>query len=75
MFRDVALYITDIFTFKTGIYVHGHWVNQGIVDTYFFGDTYSTFIGAEDLSKWLKCAEPDAKCIRYVQWKPLEANQ
>jgi hypothetical protein len=74
MFRDAALYVLDIFIFKTGIYVHTHWVNQGFVDTYFFGEACSTFIGVEDLSNWLKCKDPDAKCIRHVQWEQMGAN-
>lgn len=69
--KDLAFYISDIFTFKTGVYIHGTWVNQGFNDTYFLDLTESHFIGFENLSNWFKCEEPDAQCIRYKQWTQL----
>jgi hypothetical protein len=72
-FKDVAFYITAVFTFSTGIMVRGYWVNQGFVETYFVPtDVDSHLIAEDDLPLWLKCDEPTAKCIRNSTWTQLE---
>lgn len=57
---------------KPGVFIcRGMWLNQGFVDTYNIGIRQTIRI---DISKkdWLKCLEPDARCIRNVEWTPIK---
>lgn len=75
-FMDVAIFLTaDPIPLKDGgLAIKGLWMNQAFVNSFII-DPFREFgkmrhkIKKEDVSKWLKCENPSAKCIRYEKWE------
>ncbi len=72
-FMDVAVVIaSDPMPLKAGgICVKGLWMNQAFVNSYIMSKTVYLKIKEEDLTKWSKCLDPTAKCIRYETWEKI----
>lgn len=45
--------------------------NMGYVQSYNVGVDLKITIKKEDLPQWHVCIEPDAKCLRYAEWKRI----
>lgn len=69
---DVAFLITKVrgpYPPSDKVELTGEWINLGFVESYRLGIRQKIRLTKENLSVWLVCAEPDAKCLRYVEWK------
>lgn len=46
-------------------------LNQGYRKTWKIGVQLDMILNKQDLKDWLYCTEPEAQCIRYVEWRTL----
>lgn len=71
--KDTAVYIISSLQhpLTQDIEIKGIWINQGFVNTYEINILAEFTIKKEHLNNWLKSLNPNAKCIRYEEWKSL----